>query len=331
MASSFASGRVGLRPHAKTHKSATLAKMQLARGAVGICCAKLGEAEALAAEGVAPILITTEIVGPAKVARLIALARLHDVTIVVDAPEPAAAIAQAAAAAGLRLPVLIDVDVGQRRTGVAPGEPAVALGRFVASLGGLELHGLQGYEGHLQHVVEPAARRAANAAAMRLLCATAQAFREAGLSIAVVTTGGTGTGVFAAEFDAITDVQPGSYVVMDAQYGAVEGVAFENALTVAATVISVRGSSAIVDAGHKCLSSDAGLPRTLELDAEFTLVGDEHGKLTFPGPRPVEIGDVVQLVPGHCDTTINLFDRYVVHRSGAVTGEWPVLARGRSS
>ena len=331
MASLFAGTRVGLRPHAKTHKTATIAKMQLARGAVGICCAKLGEAEALGARGVQPLLITTEIVGPLKLARLIALARACDVTVVVDAAESADALSHAAAEGGVLLSVLVDVDVGQRRTGIAPGEPAVQLGRHVAALPGLTLMGLQGYEGHLQHIVDPQQRREANASSMRLLCETAEAFRDARLPTEIVTTGGTGTSVFAADYETVTDVQPGSYVVMDAQYGAVAGVAFENALTVATTVISVRGSTAIVDAGLKCLSSDVGMPTPRDLDADFTLVGDEHGKLTFPGARQVEIGDIVQIVPSHCDTTINLFDRYVVHRGGEIVDEWPIVARGRST
>lgn len=331
MAALVAATPVKLRPHAKTHKTARVAHMQLERGAIGVCCAKLGEAEALAAGGITGILITTELVGEHKVRRLIALAARAALTIVVDDAGAAAAISAAAVTAGLRIDTLVDVDVGQHRTGVTPGAPAVALGKAVAALPGLRLRGLQGYEGHVQHIASVAERRAANAASMKLLCDTAAAFAAAGLSTDVVTTGGTGSALFAAGFDAITDVQPGSYVVMDAQYGDVAGIGFESALTVLATVISLSADWAIVDAGYKSLGSDAGTARVREVEAEFRFAGDEHGKLVFGGPPPVALGDTVQIVPGHCDTTINLHDAYVVHRSGTFVERWPIAGRGKTT
>ncbi len=223
MATLVAATPVKLRPHAKTHKTARIAQMQLERGAIGVCSAKLAEAEVLADGGIPDILITTEIVGVTKIRRLLALAARTMVTIVVDDARAAAALSEAANAAGLRLDTLVDVDVGQHRTGTLPGAPAVALGTLVNGLPGLRLRGLQGYEGHVQHIAGVAERRAANADAMSLLCATAAAFTEAGLATGIVTTGGTGTALFSAAFGAITDVQPGSYVVMDAQYGDVDG------------------------------------------------------------------------------------------------------------
>ena len=331
MAALVAATPVKLRPHAKTHKTARIAQMQLDRGAIGICCAKLAEAEVLADGGITGVLITTEIVGEEKVRRLIALAARAAPTIVVDDAGAARIISDAAIAAGLRIDVLVDVDVGQHRTGTAPGEAAVALGRTVAALSGLHLRGLQGYEGHVQHIAAVNDRRAANAAALTLLCATAAAFTKAGLATDIVTTGGTGTAVFSTAFDAITDVQPGSYVVMDAQYGDVHGVGFEPALTVLGSVISVRDTWAVVDTGHKVLSSDAGLPRVIGVDAEFRLAGDEHGKLLFAGVPAVALGTKVQVLPSHCDTTINLHDEYVVHRSGTVIERWPIVGRGRTS
>ena len=154
MAAAFAGSRVKLRPHAKTHKTPLIARMQLERGAIGICCAKLGEAEAMAQGGIEDLLITTEIVGEPKIERLIALARRARVTIVVDDADAAAAIDRAAARAGLRLRTLVDVDVGQHRTGVEPGVAAVRLGSAVDRMQALDLAGIQGYEGHLQHVVD---------------------------------------------------------------------------------------------------------------------------------------------------------------------------------
>jgi D-serine deaminase-like pyridoxal phosphate-dependent protein len=329
MAALVAATPVKLRPHAKTHKTARIAQMQLDRGAIGICCAKLGEAEMLAGGGITNVLITTELVGEQKLQRLIALAARTAPTIVVDDARAAAAISAAAVAAGLRIDTLVDIDVGQHRTGTAPGAPAVALGKAVAALPGLRLRGLQGYEGHVQHIATPAERRAANAAAMTLLCDTAAAFAAAGLATEIVTTGGTGTALFAAGFDAVTDVQPGSYVVMDAQYGDVEGIGFESALTVLATVLSVRDTWAIVDAGYKSLGSDAGVPRVPGVEAEFRFAGDEHGKLVFDGSPALALGSTVQIVPGHCDTTVNLHDEFVVHRSGTYVERWPILGRGK--
>ncbi|HEV8023101.1 MAG TPA: alanine racemase [Candidatus Lustribacter sp.] len=331
MAALVAATPVKLRPHAKTHKTARIARLQLERGAIGICCAKLGEAEVLADGGIDGILITTEIVGAQKIARLIALAARAGVITVVDDAGAAAAISAAAVAAGLRIDTLVDVDVGQHRTGVTPGDAAVRLGQAVAALPGLRLRGIQGYEGHVQHVAAVSDRQAANAVAMSLLCATAAAFEAAGLATGIVTTGGTGTALFSAGFERITDVQPGSYVVMDAQYGDVQGVGFESALTVLAAVISVRDTWAIVDAGHKSLSSDAGAPRVPGVNAEFRIAGDEHGKLLFDGQPTVALGATVRILPSHCDTTINLHNEYVVHRSGTVVDRWPIDGRGRTT
>ncbi len=330
MASLVAATPVKLRPHAKTHKTARIAQMQLDRGAIGICVAKLGEAEVLVEGGIRDILITTELVGAEKLRRLIALAARANLTIVVDDASAATAISETATAAGLRLDTLVDVDVGQHRTGTAPGDAAVRLGTAVAALPGLQLRGIQGYEGHLQHIAGVPERRAANAESMRALCDTAAAFAAAGLSTSVVTTGGTGTALFSSEFGAITDVQPGSYVVMDGQYGGVDGVRFESALTVLATVLSVRETWAVVDAGHKALSSDAGLPRVLDLSAGFALAGDEHGKLLFEGTPTVALGANVRILPSHCDTTVNLHDEFVVHRSGTFVDRWPIVGRGRT-
>jgi D-serine deaminase-like pyridoxal phosphate-dependent protein len=330
MAAHFEGHRVKLRPHAKTHKTATIARMQLDRGAIGICCAKLGEAEVLADGGITGVLITTEIVGDEKLRRLIALTPRAQPIVVVDDARAAQLLSAAVTAAGIQLDVLIDIDVGQHRTGSAPGEPAVALGRAVAAMPGLRLRGLQGYEGHVQHIAGLEERRTANAAAMSLLCTTADAFAVAGLATDIVTTGGTGSAVFAATFDAITDVQPGSYVVMDSQYGDIAGIGFENALTVLATVLSVRETWAVVDAGRKALSDDGGVLRAIGVDADFRLAGDEHGKLLFAGAPSLPLGATVEFVPSHCDTTINLYDEYVVHRNGTVVDRWPIVGRGRT-
>ena len=323
MAARFVGTPVRLRPHAKTHKSPRIARMQLERGAVGICCATLDEAEALADDGIEQILITSELAGESKIRRLLGLAARAKPVAVVDDPRVAAEISAAALVRGFRIDVLVDVDVGQHRTGVPPAA-AVDVASAVAVLGGVRLRGLQGYEGHVQHLAAVADRHAAHAAAMGVLSATAAAFERAGLSTEIVTTGGTGTSAFALEHRAITDVQAGSYVMMDAQYGAVDGVTFEQALTVLATVTSVRSEWAVVDAGYKALSIDGAPPRLLGSDAPFTIAGDEHGKLFFADAKPPAPGTTVQFVPGHCDTTVNLYSEFVVHRNGQVVDFWPI-------
>jgi D-serine deaminase-like pyridoxal phosphate-dependent protein len=330
MAKLFAGSRVRVRPHTKTHKVPILAHQQIELGAIGICCAKLGEAEVMAAGGIPDILVTTEVVGSAKIRRLLGIAKQARVITVVDDATTATVLSDAAADANLRLRCLVDLNVGQNRTGVEPGEPALALAQHVAGLAGLELVGLQGYEGHLQHIVDADERRAANARAMRLLNDTADLLATKGLPVEIVSTAGTGTGRFAAEWPRVTEIQPGSYVVMDSDYGRVQGLPFENALTLLATVVSRRHNEAILDAGTKVLSTDAGPARPADLDATYAHQGDEHGKLTFANGNPLARGDKIELIPSHCDTTINLHDVYYVTRAGQVVGVWPIAARGRS-
>ncbi|MGE3268095.1 MAG: DSD1 family PLP-dependent enzyme [Chloroflexota bacterium] len=330
MDQALAGTSVRARPHTKTHKVPNIALMQLARGAIGVCCAKLGEAEVMAAGGVGPILLTTEVVGDAKIRRLLGVAKQTEILTVVDDGDAAAQLSEAASAAGLRLSCLIDVNVGQNRTGVEPGEPAVALAERLAGLRGLELVGLQGYEGHLQHVREPEERREANASAMQLLSQTAEVLTERGHRMEIVSTAGTGTFQYAAAWPRVTEVQPGSYVVMDRDYGGVQGLGFENALTVLVSVVSTqRKNAAVVDAGYKTLSSDSGAPGVRDVDAAYGFMGDEHGKLTFESGCPLRPGDKVELIPSHCDTTINLHDVYYVTRGGIVVAVWPIAARGR--
>lgn len=329
MAHLFDGSGVRVRPHTKTHKTPALALMQLQRGAIGVCCAKLGEAEVMAAGGVPDILITTELVGADKIRRLLGLARQVTVTTVVDSAFAAQQISDAAEAAGLRIRCLLDIDVGTNRTGVAAGEPALELAQAVARMRGLNLIGVQGYEGHLQHIVDEEERRDAHAGAIRRLSDTATLLAETGLNIEIVSTAGTGTCQFVRAWERVTEVQPGSYVVMDTDYGRVHGLGFEHSLTVLTTVISRRDNGVIVDAGTKTLSTDCGPATPQGLDARYAPRGDEHGLLTFEQGRPLTIGDTVEMLPSHCDTTINLHDLYYVTRGGYVVALWPIAARGR--
>ena len=316
-----------VRPHAKTHKSPVIARMQLDRGAIGLCCAKLGEAEVLADAGVGPLLITTEIAGDPKVARLVALRRRADVMVKVDDMDVARALSDAMRAAGLTLDVLVDVNVGQERTGVAP-EAAGELAACVASRGGLRLKGIQAYEGHLQHVYQEAERRAKwRECAERMLAARDDILRRQ-LPVEIVSTAGTGTCAFAAELPEVTEVQAGSYPFMDCDYARVEGLPYEPALTVLASVVSrQRGDTAVIDAGWKALSTDGGMPVVKgRPELQYAPKGDEHGGVKGARLAP---GERLELVPSNCDTTVNLYDESVCVGRGTVEAVWPITARGR--
>ena len=316
-----------VRPHAKTHKSPLIGRLQLDRGAIGLCCAKLGEAEVLADAGLGPLLITTEIAGEPKVSRLVALRTRADVVGVVDDMDAARALSDAMRATGLVLDVLVDVNVGQQRTGFPPAMVGTLVS-CVASLPGLRFRGVQGYDGHLQHIYPEAERRDAwRESAMRLLKAVAT-IKDLGLAVEIVSTAGTGTCAFAAELPEVTEVQAGSYPFMDCDYAKVEGLPYEVALTVLSSVVSrVHADTAIVDAGWKALSTDSGMPEVKgRPDLVYAPKGDEHGGVRgaflVPGTR-------LELVPSHCDTTVNLYDEYVCVRKGVVEAVWPIAARGR--
>ncbi len=316
-----------IRPHAKTHKSPLVARLQLERGAIGMCCAKLGEAEVMADAGIGPLLVTTEIAGTEKVARLVALAGRAPVTTVVDDADAAATIARAARAAGLVIDALVDVNIGQDRCGVMPAD-AGALASAAASLQGLRVRGLQAYEGHLQHVYSETERRARWRETADRLLAAREAIARAGVGPEIVSTAGTGTCAFAAELAEVTELQPGSYPFMDCDYARVEGLPYEVALTVLTSVVSRRrGDTAVIDAGWKAITVESGMPVVKDRPGlEYTPAGDEHGFLRGARLTP---GDKLELVPSHCDTTVNLHDRYICVRGGTVEALWPIAGRGR--
>lgn len=307
MAERCAAAGVALRPHVKGPKCPAIARRQLAAGAVGVAAATLGEAAAMVDGGVGDVLLTT-VLPPARAGDAVALAgRAERLTLVVHDPALVAALGAAAVAAGAVLDVLLDLDVGQRRGGVAPGAPALALAATVEATAGLALRGVQGYEGHLQGIADPAARAAGSAGAMALLAGCVGELRGAGHDVGWVTTAGTGTAALAAAHPVVTEVQPGSYALMDAGYAQVGGVDFGQAVWVEASVLAVLGpDEVIVDAGHKALSGDLGPARVAPpLRAVYAPAGDEHGRLTgeLEGLR---VGDRVRLVPGHSDTTVLL-------------------------
>jgi D-serine deaminase-like pyridoxal phosphate-dependent protein len=330
-----------LRPHAKTHRCPEIARRQVAAGALGVACAKLGEAEVMARAGIRGLLITTEVVAPSAIRRLTRLvAEAPDTMVVVDHADNVAALAHAAADDRVTLNVVVDVDLGNRRTGAQPGDAALALGRLVASTPSLALRGLQGYAGHCAHVMGWQARREASRAAMTPLMETRARFEAAGLPVELVAGGSTGTYDIDVELPGLTELQSGSYCVMDIDYRRVGGrggaslTDFEMALTVVATVVSVpTADRAMVDAGLKAFSTDKPFPpEAVERPGvEYGFAGDEHGRLTvLDAQRPVRLGERIEFFPPHCDPTFNLYDRVWCVRGPRVEAVWDIAARGRS-
>ena len=333
---------LALRPHAKTHKCAAIGRLQMAAGALGLCCAKLSEAEALAAAGFDRLLLTAPVVGARRIDRLMALAaRCTELMVVIDDAMNVDALAAAAAAAGRDLGVLIDVDVGQLRTGVTSVEAALALAERIARAPRFMLNGVQGYAGHVQHIAGYEERRRASHASLATLAAVRERLEAAGHPCPIVTGGGTGTHVVDAEAGVLTELQVGSYIVSDVEYDAVDLTGngsrrFRNALFVQATVVSAQHPGfATIDAGSKSLAMDGPTPVVAygaPQGTAYECSGDEFGRLTLAtGSKPLPPGSVVGLVVPHCDPTINCFDWYHCVRGDALVDFWPVDARGCSA
>jgi D-serine deaminase-like pyridoxal phosphate-dependent protein len=328
---------VRVRPHLKTVKSPDLARLLLAAGAVGGCVAKVSEAEVMVQDGITDLLITTEIVGKPKLERLVRLVqRSPHIKVVVDSLAGAQTLNQAMREAHLHIDVLLDLNVGQNRCGVLPGEEALHLAHSLRGLSHLHLRGVQGYEGHLQHVHDPEERAQRCRQAMHLLTETAAQLRADGCAIDIVTTGGTGTAEICASCEGVTEVQPGSFVFMDTDYRNAIGPVYANALTILSTVISRPAPTrAVVDAGLKSLSTDSGMPEPKDLPGvTYRPGGDEHGILTWqegalPASGSLNIGGRIEVLPSHIDTTVNLHDVYYAHREGKLEAIWLVKARGK--
>lgn len=341
---------IRLRPHAKSHKCGAIASAQIARGAIGICCQKVDEAAAFVEAGVGDVLVTNEIVVPSKIERLASLARDARIGVLVDALPCVEALSQSASRAGTTLDVYVEIDVGAHRCGVAPGEPALGLARAIASAPALHFRGLHAYHGAAQHLREPAARREAIASAVVATRATRDLIGAAGIACEIVTGAGTGTWRYERDSRVCNELQPGSYVFMDVDYGRnvtePSDVRFEQSLFVLATVMSVPvPARAIVDAGLKAFSMDSGLPVVAAppmarastpapgagvlpgSEIVYAKGSDEHGVLDLHHAS-LALGDRVWLVPGHCDPTVNLYDYLVGVRGALVESVWLIEARG---
>lgn len=323
-----------VRPHLKTVKSPHLAQKLLDAGATGCCVAKVSEAEVMAQAGISDLLITSEVAGEVKIERLLNLASHYpDVKVVVDSEAGAIAINSAISnmVEPIKLQVLIELNVGQNRAGVAPGSEALDLAKYITTLQNLHLVGIQGYEGHLQHLACDERQRLCREA-MNKLCDTAKLIRGGGIALEIVTTGGTGTSEICAQFDEVTELQPGSFVFMDVAYRNAIGPIYANALSVISTVVSRPvPERAIIDAGLKSLSNDMGNAEVKnDLSTSYRPGGDEHGILTCSASNTaLAIGARVEMIPSHIDTTVNLFDTYYGMRNGIIEEIWPILARGK--
>jgi D-serine deaminase-like pyridoxal phosphate-dependent protein len=328
---------IALRPHSKTHKSPIVALKQMALGAVGVCCQKVAEAEALFAGGVSDILIANEVVGFAKLRRLAALARQAKLAVCVDDPGNVIELEDALAEFEAEVRVLVEIDVGAGRCGVAPGQAALQLAQVVAASKHLPFDGLEAYQGSAQHISKFEERRAAIARAVDLARDTKRLIEEAGIPCPRVTGAGTGSFQFESASEVYTELQCGSYVFMDADYSRnldEQGEAkpqFEQSLYIWTTVMSrPTQERAVVDAGLKALSVDSGMPVLPDFsEVIYARASDEHGKLEIrASTEGLDVGDKLRLVPGHCDPTVNLYDWYVGVRRQRVECLWPVAARG---
>lgn len=329
---------VRLRPHAKTHKCPVIALKQMELGAVGVCVQKVSEAEAMVYGGVQDVLVTNEVVGRQKLRHLTALAHSARIGVCVDDPGQIADLETAAAEAGLKsLPVHVEINMGGNRCGVEPGEPALALARLVQDQKHLAFAGLQAYHGSAQHLRGWDERQAAIKGAVDKAARTRDLLAANGIACDNITGAGTGTFEFEAGSGVYTELQCGSYIFMDADYGrnldrdGARTRAFEPSLFVWATVMSRPAQErAIVDAGLKALAFDSGPPLVWEEPAAtYERASDEHGRLAVSGAtNRLHLGDKVKLVPGHCDPTVNLYDWYIGIRGGRVEAIWPITARG---
>jgi 3-hydroxy-D-aspartate aldolase len=332
-------GRVRVRAHAKTHKCPEIARRQVAAGAVGVCCQKVSEAEAMVEGGIADVLVSNEVVGGSKLERLAALARRARLGVCADHADHVRELQAAMKRADAHIDVYIELEVGMQRCGVAPGEPALALARAIAAAPNLRFAGIHAYHGRAQHIRSNEVRRAVIGAAAAAVRSTKLLLEKARIPCPIVTGAGSGTFMFEVELGAWDEIQPGSYVFMDADYARNEWAPpmprFEHSLFVLATVMSRPGpGSAIVDAGLKASSVDSGMPGVWQRPGlAFTRASDEHGWIEIAagsaeGAALPELGDKMLLVPGHCDPTVNLYDWYVCVRGGVVEALWPITARG---
>ena len=326
------------RPHGKTHKCPEVAKALLRAGAVGCCAARLSEAEVFAEFAIPGLLVTTAVIGKDKIARAVALAdKAPDTIFVVDDRQNVRDINDAAGARSQPINLAVDLFFG--RTGIAPGQPAVELAQLIDKLPNIMFAGLQSYDGAAAHTTPFDARAARTRTTMGKAVETRAMIERAGMACPLVTGGSTGTYRFDSENPGITELQPGSFVFMDMEYGTIGGPDgseyrdFKNSLTVVTTVVSRPAGFAIVDGGYKAFSTDRPFtPQAVGIEGVvYGWAGDEHGRLDMANAsRDLRLGDRVEFIPPHVDPTVNLYDSIYALRGDRVEAVWPIAARGKS-
>ena len=333
MADFFKTVNAELRPHAKTHKTPIIAHKQLEAGAIGITCAKLGEAEAMVHAGIRDVLIANQVVGSQKIARLINLAKNSEIMVAVDDADNVDQLSAAAEAKGVTLRVLIEVSTGMGRCGAMPGEPTLTLAQHILKSKGLKFEGLMGYEGHTVARPDLIERKIETGKAVELLIDTKHFLEDNGIAVGIMSGGGTGTHAITGSYPEMTEIQAGSYVFMDSTYHNVEGVGerFPCSLTLLTTVVSrPEPTRVIVDSGMKVLTKEFGIPQPLAEGLEMRGLSEEHGTMDAEPSVDLKPGDKVEILPSHCCTTVNLHDRYYGVRNSIVESVWEIAARGKS-
>jgi D-serine deaminase-like pyridoxal phosphate-dependent protein len=326
-----AAGKI-LRPHAKAHKCAEIARRQIQAGAKGLCVATVSEAEVMTRAGLGDVLLTSPITDPRKCARIAGMA--PGISLVVDHPEQVAMIAAAAERAGSQLGVLADLDVGDHRTGVSPGMAALQLVERIRACRSLIFQGLQAYSVRASHLHESEGRATYSASVLEAAVETRALLESHGIAVNRITGGSTGTYRTDCMLPYLTELQAGSFVLMDVAYARAGGIDFGHALTVLATVVSANHEDRVtVDAGFKAFSTDRPFgPEPLDLPgAHYEWAGDEFGSVYMDrGQHQVRLGDRLRFIPPHCDPTVNLYDRIHVCRGGEIIEAWPVMDRSAS-
>jgi D-serine deaminase-like pyridoxal phosphate-dependent protein len=329
MSQAFAGQKCQLRPHFKNHKCVTLARHQLAAGnAVGMTCAKLGEAEVLAHSGFPDLLVANQVLGAPKVARLVKVARETRIAVAIDDLSQATEISQAAAAGGVKVGVLIEVDGGMGRCGLPPGEPVLKLAQQISGLPGIELRGLQCYEGHAVYVDDRAKRDEMTRAGLGLAVETRRLLESNGIPVEVLSGGSSSTYATSGRMEGVDEIQAGTYATMDWRYHQLVPE-FEIALSILVRVISAQGDKFVIDLGVKGAGAEFGVPMVKghpEVEVPF-FKAEEH--CVMRGGPTRRVGETFQVFPSHACTTCNLYREMVVHDGERVTEVWPIEASGR--
>lgn len=335
MANYFTTVNADLRPHVKTHKTPIISHKQIAAGAIGVTCAKLGEAEAIVHSGIRDVLIANQIVSKQKIARLVNLAKHSEIMVAVDNKQNVQAISEAAVNKGVIIRVLVEVNIGMNRCGVEPGKDALELAQNVCGSPNLKFEGLMGYEGHTVANPNRSERENATLKDMQKLIETKHLLEKNGIDVPIMSGGGTGTFDITGSIPEMTEVQAGSYVFMDSTYSKVDGAGgnFNCALSILSTVVSrPEKHRIIIDTGLKALTKEFGIPQPRDFEGlEMVSLSEEHGILQISnGDKALKPSDRLEIIPTHCCTNVNLHDKYFGIRNETVESVWEITARGRS-